>query len=264
MDGMSLSAPTTFGASRFYVRKTVKPFSKSIKYTTKWIIKRGNMFWILLSFWETRKLDFLPPIRHFNEWHACAAAATRVKYKIVHKKIIQIAAAGSLMYTQVLLYTHLHSCTASTLMYGTCRIPPPLLQDGCPARLGTRARLGSWLGWVTMGRVTALSQAVTTVTWMSHGSHEPDVDESRLEQAGLWYQCLRLSSKQTNFALGQHAGSEPDVGSRTASPSSGTCPAHIWPQARHKLCPYICQVRRGGSIMGNNVKNWLLLHILTC
>ena len=54
------------------------------------------MFWILLSFWETRKLDFLPPIRHFNERHACAAAATRVKYKIVHKKIIQIAAAGSL------------------------------------------------------------------------------------------------------------------------------------------------------------------------
>ena len=63
-----------------------------------------------------------------------------------------------------------------------------------------------------MGRVTALSRAVTTVTWMSHGSHEPDVDESRLEQAMLWYQCLRLSSKQTLFALGQHAGSEPDVG----------------------------------------------------
>ena len=40
---------------------------------------------------------------------------------------------------------------------------------------------------------------------MSHGSHEPDVDESRLEPAGPWYQCL--SSKQTLFALGQHAGS---------------------------------------------------------
>ena len=46
------------------------------------------MFWILLSFWETRKQDFLPRIRHFNERHACAAAATRVQYKIVHKTII--------------------------------------------------------------------------------------------------------------------------------------------------------------------------------
>ena len=51
-----------------------------------------------------------------------------------------------------------------------------------------------------MGRVTALSRAFTTVTWMSHGSHEPDVDESRLEQAGPWYQCL--SSKQTGSACG--------------------------------------------------------------
>ena len=39
---------------------------------------------------------------------------------------------------------------------------------------------------------------------MSHGSHEPDVDESWLEQAGPWYQCL--SSKQTLFALGKHSG----------------------------------------------------------
>ena len=38
--------------------------------------------------------------------------------------------------------TVVHSCTASTLMYGTCQIPPPLLQDRCPARLGTRSRLG--------------------------------------------------------------------------------------------------------------------------
>ena len=53
-----------------------------------------------------------------------AAAATRVKYKIVHKKIIQIAAAGSLMYTQVLMYTHLHSCTASTPMYTNSESEP--------------------------------------------------------------------------------------------------------------------------------------------
>ena len=40
---------------------------------------------------------------------------------------------------------------------------------------------------------------------MNHGSHEPDVDESRLEQAGPWYQCLSI--KQTLFALGRHVGS---------------------------------------------------------
>ena len=38
----------------------------------------------------------------------------------LYTKIIQIAVAWSLMYTQVLIYTHLHSCTASTLMYCTC------------------------------------------------------------------------------------------------------------------------------------------------
>ena len=115
-----------------------------------------------------------------------------------------------------------------------------------------------------MGRVTALSRAVTTVTWMSHGSHEPDVDESRLEHAlaGPWYQCL--SSKQTLFALGQHAGSEPDAGSRTAPSSSATFPAPIWPLVRHKLCPYIGQVRRRGlyySIQGNNVKIGQFQHL---
>ena len=38
----------------------------------------------------------LPAANSTFQRHACAAAATRVKYKIVHKKIIQIAAAGSL------------------------------------------------------------------------------------------------------------------------------------------------------------------------
>ena len=82
-----------------------------------------------------------------------------------------------------------------------------------------------------MGRVMALSRAVTTVTvtWMSHGSHEPDVDESRLEQAGPWYQCL--SSTQTRFALGQYAGSPYLRGTRCGVQNSvaelGTCPSPI-------------------------------------
>ena len=114
-----------------------------------------------------------------------------------------------------------------------------------------------------MGRVTALSRAVTTNTRMNHGSHEPDVDESRLEQAGPWYQCL--SSKQTGSACGvplvawnQMWGPEQrrralERAPRPSGHKPGTCCAHIYrPGAQ------------GRSIMGNNVKNWLLLPILTC
>ena len=54
MDGMSWSVPTTIGASCFYVRKTAKPFSKSIKHCTKCIITRGSMFLILLSCCDLR------------------------------------------------------------------------------------------------------------------------------------------------------------------------------------------------------------------
>ena len=41
-------------------------------------------------------------------------------------------AAGSLMYTQVLIYTHLHSCTASTLMYGNLCCKTGALPDSEP------------------------------------------------------------------------------------------------------------------------------------
>ena len=117
-----------------------------------------------------------------------------------------------------------------------------------------------------MGRVTALSRAVTTVTWMSHGSHEPDVDESRLEQAGPWYQCL--SSKQSVFALGQHAGSPYLCGTRCGVQNSV---AELWNVPRAHLVTGQAQAvpiyrpgAKGGSIMGNYVKIWQLLHILTC
>ena len=98
-----------------------------------------------------------------------------------------------------------------------------------------------------MGRVTALSRAVTTVSWMSHGSHEPDVDESRLETAGPWYQCL--SSKRTLFALGRHAGSPYLRGTRCGVQNSV---AELWNVPRdhlstsqaHAVPIYIGQVRR--------------------
>ena len=72
---------------------------------------------------------------------------------------------------------------------------------------------------------------------MSHGSHEPDVDESRLEPAGPWYQCL--SSKQTLFALGQHAGSEPDVADNEAGPALRRARGSAFKSARapsHRNC----------------------------
>ena len=102
-----------------------------------------------------------------------------------------------------------------------------------------------------MGRVTALSRAVTTVSWMSHGSHEPDVDESLLEPAAPWYQCLRVSSKQTLFALGQHAGSPYLRGTRCGVQNSvaelwNVPHAHLTTSQAQALPIYIGQVRRGG------------------
>ena len=101
---------------------------------------------------------------------------------------------------------------------------------------------------------------------MSHGSHEPYVDESRLEQAGPWYQCL--SSKQTLFALGQHAGPPCLRGSRCGVQNSV---AELWNVPRAHLAtgqaqdvPIYRPGAKGGSIMGNNEKIGLLLHILTC
>ena len=100
-----------------------------------------------------------------------------------------------------------------------------------------------------MGRVTALSRAVTPVSWMSHGSHEPDVDESRLEPAGPCYQCL--SSKQSLFALGQHAGFPYLRGTRPGVQNSVAEPwivprAHLATSQAQAVPIYIGQVRRGG------------------
>ena len=87
--------------------------------------------------------------------------------RLVHlpfKKWFQSAVAGTLIYTQVLIYTHLHSCTTSTLMYDSDRCQPVTAR----LRFGTRARLGLGCGWVMAGLITAVTN--------SHDSH---VDESR-------------------------------------------------------------------------------------
>ena len=138
------------------------------------------------------------------------------------------------MYTQVLIYTHLHSCTASTLMYTTAsaarQVPCQTRNPGTTRMLTELSHDGTSLGTVT-------------------SSHDSLVDESRREQAGQWYQCL--SSKQTHFALGQHAGSPCLRGTRCGVQNSV---AELWNVPRAHLATsqaqampiYIGKVRRGG------------------
>ena len=109
------------------------------------------------------------------------------------------------MYTQVLIYTHLHLCTTSTLMNDL---------DRCqPARIGARhcptpSRNPGPDSDADESRrdESRQSRTVTIVTWMSHGSHEPDAVESRRKHAG--YQCLGCKQTcSTILALDQHTGS---------------------------------------------------------
>ena len=58
----------------------------------------------------------------FNERHACAAAATRVQYKIMHRNNSNCGRRVTHVHSNYesnthlqWFYTHLHSCTASTL-----------------------------------------------------------------------------------------------------------------------------------------------------
>ena len=126
------------------------------------------MFWILLSFFER-------PQHVYN----CTLALQKITSNFGLKAI--------LMYTQVLIYTHLHLCTTSTLMNDL---------DRCqPARIGARhcptpSRNPGPDSDADESRrdESRQSRTVTVVTWMTHSSHEPNVDESRQKHAG--YQCL--------------------------------------------------------------------------
>ena len=125
---------------------SVKPFSKSIKYTAKWIIKRGNMFWILLSFCETQSWDFLPRIRHFNERHACSAASSIKLYTKNNSKCWVAHVHSS---------THLHS---STLMY--CQYTHVVR-----LRVGTPARLWCGCHWVSHLRYAKVISNFQSLFW---------------------------------------------------------------------------------------------------
>ena len=99
-----------------------------------------------------------------------------------------------------------------------------------------------WLGWVTAGSegtvLTQMSHGGNTVpSRMSHGGNMPGTSASAASKPGP------PSSRWVSM-LGPPTCEEPDAGSSTVLPRSGTCPAPIWPPVRHKLCPYIAQVRR--------------------
>ena len=97
------------------------------------------MFWILLSFWETRKSDFLPRIDISTKGtHALRPQhASSIK---LYTKNIPIAAAGTLKYSSTLMYTHVlpvHSCsTTPSRNPGPTRVLMPLSgswpRDGSP------------------------------------------------------------------------------------------------------------------------------------
>ena len=179
MDCMSLSALTTFGASRFYVRKTANHFSKSIKYSQslKEDLCFGYYFRVVRHESETScsEFDILTKDPHaLRQQHASS-----IKLYTSPLKKIQIAVAGPLMYTQVLLYTHLHSSDTSTLMYYSDRCQPvgPVTQCQCPPGPDSDAD-------ESRRDESRQSRTVTTATWMSHGSHAPD----RMRKLAL-YQC---------------------------------------------------------------------------
>ena len=92
------------------------------------------------------------------------------------------------------------------------------------------------------------SQAVMTVTGMSRCSHEPDAEKSRLEHmqgtsASAASKPGPPSSRWVSMQ-GPPTCAEPDAGSSIGPLSSGTCSTPIYPPVRHKLFPYIGQVRK--------------------
>ena len=112
-----------------------------------------------------------------------------------------------------------------------------------------------------MGQVTALSRAVTTVTWLSHGSHEPDMDESRLEQASPGTSASEASKPASHWVsmvplLARNQMWGPEQRRRALEQAV--------PIGQAQAVPIYPPGAQGRSIMCNNVKNWPLLPILTC
>ena len=111
-----------------------------------------------------------------------------------------------------------------------------------------------------------------------HGGHGADSDESRRglgadsyesrrEHAG--YQCLGCRQTwSTLFALGQHTGSPYLRGTRCGVQNSAAelrnVPRAHLATGQAQAVPIYRPCTQWRSIMGNNVKIGLLLHILTC
>ena len=158
---MSLSVPNTFGEINHiqYQSNTVR--NESIKYSTKWIIKRGPMFWILLSCCNLPLPAAVPRIRNSKFFQRKSPAMLRCK-------------------TCLLQIVHF------------------------PFKWKFE-----WWPWISHP------------TRMSHGSHEPDADESRREHVRAGYQSLGCkqtwSSPSDSESLVSRwvsiRGPEPDAGS---------------------------------------------------
>ena len=162
-------------------------------------------------------------------------------------KLLQQGHSCTLKYSSTLIYTHVllvHSCTTPSRNPGPTRM---LMSHG--------------------GTSHGSHEKSRAVTWMSHCSHEPDVDESQREQA--WPLVQYVGCKQTLFALGQHAGSPYLCGTRCVVqncvsellnvPRShlATCQAQAVPTA------HISPRYAGMSTIGNNGKISQLLPIST-
>ena len=197
--------------------------------------------------WDTNVSQHKLLPRHFNERHACAAAATCVYFKIVQKIISNCGRRVTDVHASTLIYTHVlrvHSCT---IRIGAS-LSDPVGPVTARFRVGTRGRDES-----------RQSRTVTTVTWM------------RRKHAGC--QCRQTWSTLSVFALGQHTGSPGPspylCGTRCGVQNSAAelrnVPRAYLATGQAQAVPIYRPSTQGRSIMGNNVKiGLLLLFILTC
>ena len=144
--------------------KLPTPFLKSIKYCTKWIMKRGSMFWILLSSCDLR----LPAANSTSQrkartihmlQHASSIKLYTCPSNIISNCSSKANIAPTLIYTNVLV----HECTI---------------------------RIGAWIGfWPSEELEPSQSrmQASHAGTPWRHCSHEPrDSPEPRSRQSRGW------------------------------------------------------------------------------
>ena len=124
-------------------------------------------------------------------------------------------------------YTHLHSCTTSTLMYYSDRCQPvgpvtPRLR--VRVRVGIRPYLDADESWRDESRQ---SRTVTTVTWMSHGVMNPTLMSHGGNMMGTSASAAIKLEPGPPSSLGQHAGSPYWRGTRCGVQNSVAKPRNV-------------------------------------